>query len=429
MATTTGGLLTAQQMMTLAGLAATAETELPSGESVGDQELRIQSGINAQLAMTSLATGGDWQAVWVGLTQDRANLAYIASNLRTAEEYAVVLRGTMFSSLVDLAEDLEVETLVPFPQGGTPPPPAQLGSISRGAMLAFTKTTEAVYQPGASGGLAGTTLLQALTSLVQGGVGAPTIYVTGHSLGGATATTVALWLNAQALRPAPVIQVYTFAGPTAGDADFASWFDAVFPAAAASGNSSFCVWNQYDAVPYGWADLSSVTSFYPSPPGPPAPLAVKVIVYGLMELAGGNDYTQPTRQLPLNSSFKVLQPYGTVTDPFDQWTMQAAFQHQNNTYLELLGAPQLPALVPTVTSIAPDEGREGTPVTITGTNFTSDCVVDFGAELGKDFELVSDTSIAIKSPLVLGTVDVTVTNMFGTSATSSADQFRGRLLS
>jgi Lipase (class 3)/IPT/TIG domain len=414
MATLTGGLTTAQQMMTLAGLASTAATERPSGESVEDQQRRIRAGIEGQLQVSA----PEWQVVWVGLTPDRANLAYVARNTTAVQEYAVVLRGTLFTSLQDLVEDLAVYPQVQFAAGGVPAAPAQLGKISIGAMTAFTETTSAVYLP------AGTTLLEALQALIRdAGTTTPTIYVTGRSLGGATATTVALWLNAQALQPAPVIRVYTFAAPTAGDAAFASWFETVFPPGTESGNGSMCIWNMYDVVPNAWANLTSILDFYPSPPGPAAPQAVQDIVNDISLL--GYVYAQPTQQPALNSGWTVYCQYGSVTDQLQQWQMQAGFQHGANTYLQLLSAPQIPSLVPTVTGVQPNSGPEsgGGLVTITGTNFTSDCMVDFGIVRGRDVSVASDTKITVMAPPVAGIVDVTVTNKYGTSATSTTDQF------
>jgi len=87
---------TQQVMMTLAALAATGATERPSGESLEQQEQRILTGINSQLANISLATAGQWSAIWVGLTASRANLAYIAkNNTGVSPQYALCLRGTV----------------------------------------------------------------------------------------------------------------------------------------------------------------------------------------------------------------------------------------------------------------------------------------------------------------------------------------------
>jgi hypothetical protein len=63
-------------------------------------------------------------------------------------------------------------------------------------------------------------------------------------------------------------------------------------------------------------------------------------------------------------------------------------------------------------------------VTITGTNFTTATNVDFGASPATTFTVDSDTQITAASPAeTAGTIDVTVTNPGGTSATSANDQF------
>ena len=83
---------------------------------------------------------------------------------------------------------------------------------------------------------------------------------------------------------------------------------------------------------------------------------------------------------------------------------------------------------PTVTAVSPDSGSAlgGTPVTITGTNFTGATGVSFGtvAVAAANFTVASATSITATAPAgTAGTVDVTVTTLGGASATSTADQF------
>src|ERR1700742_4606382 len=113
-------------MMTLAQLAATAPNERPSGEVLGQQQQRILAGINSQLSNAQLPTAGQWQAVWLGLTEDPANLAYIAVNyLQNA--FAVGLRGTQFNSLTDLLEDLEVSSIADFTAAYPPGSPSTYG--------------------------------------------------------------------------------------------------------------------------------------------------------------------------------------------------------------------------------------------------------------------------------------------------------------
>lgn len=90
------------------------------------------------------------------------------------------------------------------------------------------------------------------------------IYVTGHSKGGTLATTLALWLtDTQARRnPKPewewdrnskaTIHAYSFAAPSAGNEDFATYSNAVL------GSRCQRIVNVRDVAPYAWADLDRI---------------------------------------------------------------------------------------------------------------------------------------------------------------------------
>ena len=80
---------------------------------------------------------------------------------------------------------------------------------------------------------------------------------------------------------------------------------------------------------------------------------------------------------------------------------------------------------PTVTSISPTAGPTagGTTVTITGTNLSGASAVSFGGTAATGFTVNSATQITATSPAGTGTVDVRVTTVGGTSATSAVDQF------
>jgi hypothetical protein len=81
---------------------------------------------------------------------------------------------------------------------------------------------------------------------------------------------------------------------------------------------------------------------------------------------------------------------------------------------------------PAVTKIEPTSGPTGggTLVTITGTNLAKASAVHFGLASGT-VESDTETSITVRSPQepIPGTVDVTVSTPYGTSATGPADQF------
>jgi hypothetical protein len=406
---------TAQIMMTLAGLAATGATPRPYGESQADQATRIANGIAVQLEDTTLVTGGAWTLAWLGLTNDQANLAFIACNSgSTPPQIAVCLRGSDFSSIIDLTEDMDVEALLPFPPG------ASGANISQGAMQAFTET------------LMGTGLLPALNASLCTYPGA-TVTVLGHSLGGALATTVGMYLAAY-LNPAPTLQVYTFAAPTAGDAGFAQAFNTQFPSAQ-------CYVNQYDVIPYAWANLTGTGSaehLYDSLMsgivGGEVKGEIDYLFTVVNALRGKNTYVQPTQQAPLNANFSTREPGLTSITSVQEWMAEMAYQHANNTYLSLLGAATLDPL-PAIGSISPASGPPagGTIVTISappGQTFTvfappADYFeVDFGVVPAQTAILSADASqIMAVSPPGAGTVDIRVTTNLGTSPVVSAVQF------
>jgi alpha-tubulin suppressor-like RCC1 family protein len=84
--------------------------------------------------------------------------------------------------------------------------------------------------------------------------------------------------------------------------------------------------------------------------------------------------------------------------------------------------------LPAVTKVAPAKGSAagGTTVTVTGTNLTGATAVKFGSTSSAAFTVKSDTQITATSPpeSAVGTLDVTVTTLVGTTAISSSDHFK-----
>lgn len=402
-----------QVMMTLAGLASTAQNPLP-GESTAQQTKRIQAGIVTQLAMKSLATAGQWTLQWVGQSGDGGNMAFIAQN---DTDVAVVFRGTV--NVLDLLEDDDVFTLQDFVGG------AAYGKVSRGSNYAFNEIVK------------NTNLVSALQAVVKAGSGAQTVNVIGHSLGGAMATMFSLYLRDQLNGYNCTVQCYTFAAPSAGDSTFATSFNNQKPAPV-------CVWNAYDVVPNAWASLEKVKdSFYPQP-GPAATSDIQSLLQDKINKAKGwggllngpCQYTQTVQEPPLNPNYTTYDPdyvgkNGDSTDTLTaDWKAQMAFQHAANTYLGLLGLAQNQLLpnAPTVTSVSPNNGHTGDTVTISGQNFTPDCTVSF--YLNKGF--AAATSVVVKNattitctvPAGILIADVLVSNCAGASNQSNADQFK-----
>ena len=84
---------------------------------------------------------------------------------------------------------------------------------------------------------------------------------------------------------------------------------------------------------------------------------------------------------------------------------------------------QLP--VPSVTAVQPNAGPPsgGTPVTLTGKNFTGATTVYFGTTTGTGISVQSDTQLTVTSPAGSGIVNVQVITTGGESPTSTADEF------
>lgn len=81
------------------------------------------------------------------------------------------------------------------------------------------------------------------------------------------------------------------------------------------------------------------------------------------------------------------------------------------------------AVAPTVTGVAPDQGSEGTTVTVTGSNFTAGSTVSFGGTAASSVTVEDPAHLTATAPAGSGLVHVTVTTGNGSSSTSSADQF------
>ncbi|MFF1555976.1 IPT/TIG domain-containing protein [Streptomyces sp. NPDC058279] len=390
--------------MTLSAIAATAATPRPSGETLAEQSTRIILGINQQLADASLATQGTWALAWLGLSPGNANMAYLARNTDGSNSFAVVIRGTV-GNVTDLLEDLDVGTVVPFNLVGMPSPV----SVSKGAMKAFTEVVTMTT--------AGVTLAQALGTALGQAQPNPTVYVTGHSLGGCVATMVAPYLQTLTWpKGKPNFELHTFAAPTAGGADFAAYVDSL------DWQANERHYNINDVVPQAWNNLEEIETaqWYPDPPGPAQVDAVKAVISTLAALPGPNVYVQPGKDDPLNDSYKPFDP-NLVKKSLQDFMGQVDFQHANSTYLQLLGAPDVQS-GPVVTVVTP-VGTAGAPVEIVGSGFGQGVMVDFGTVPISKEHVLRDDVIVVWAPPGVGVVDVRVTNNLGTSPAVPRGQF------
>jgi triacylglycerol lipase len=168
-----------------------------------------------------------------------------------------------------------------------------------------------------------------------------TIVVTGHSLGGCLTSVLAPWLQyqlAQSGNTGRAFMPFTFAAPTAGNQAFANMYTAMFP-------NSWRYYNTLDLIPNGFATLAAIKELYPSP-GPKCP----------WELADAidlvNDWLQHEGVSYIQTNGEGEPLRGQLSNTTMDFLAEALYQHGHNTYLTLLGAPNLPFEAMTIRVLA-----------------------------------------------------------------------------
>jgi hypothetical protein len=283
---------------------------LSSTQSLAQAQAVAQTTLTASLstAVTSAlanpavqaAIGNDWTVVWgpevyvegpdldsqtatsAGFTT--SNAVFVAHSpgssvgSGTSGRYVVAIAGTSPNSVYDWwTEDFTLTPGTTWQQalqtwgnnqktistGSTDPNPV----ITSGTYTGVNNLL-GITSPAASP--SGVTLVEYLNSVTPG---TSTLTVTGHSLGGALAPTLALALVDKSNPllskwPAAQVNVYPTAGASPGNQDFANYFFTNFtPSVSASISTSpwqvwnAVVWNLFDVVPNSW-------TFEPSQPAP-----------------------------------------------------------------------------------------------------------------------------------------------------------------
>jgi hypothetical protein len=282
----------------------------------------------------------DWRVVWGpavytfkhGKYQD--NAMFVVQRISRPSEYVVAIRGTNGTSVLDwIEEDLRVFHKKPWevPDGVNVEGDPQVSESTQiGLDILLNQLTPESDVPGGSQNLA-----SFLTSLIDSDP--VDLRFTGHSLGGALAPTLALWFRQSQGLPdgwdpysRASISAVSFAGPTAGNVDFAALSDRLL------GDRCLRIHNTLDIVPHGWDrdTLATVPDLYKSG-GITMDTAEKLLFDGLMLTL--NDYEQIERSIPM--TWKI-QP----GDQYNGFFKQAGTQHFDS-YPSLLDLPELTSLI------------------------------------------------------------------------------------
>lgn len=248
-----------QTAVTLAYLAYAGETlkkPLPGDQSIDESIAKM---INYTIPKLSVLQDtqqqANWRIVWgpvsytFELTKLQDNMMYVAQSISKPSEYVVAIRGTNGTAIWDWIEEdfrvLEKEKWK-LPAGksaqGTPEI-SKATDIGLDALL--NKMIPASCMPGA-----GLSLEDFLSSITDKAVD---ITFTGHSLAGALCEAAGLWFRQTQSLPNhwdpqdnATVKVVSFAGATAGDSDFANYFNQEL------GQNCQRIHNTNDVVPHGW---------------------------------------------------------------------------------------------------------------------------------------------------------------------------------
>ncbi len=246
---------TTQQMAALSFLA-----YLGNKTTGNDDEVEKALGPCVSSALSGQPLTQNWTLVWgpavykFALAELDDNMMFVVQNTKNPAHLAIVVRGTNFPAVLDwLGEVLNVHDQVPW-EYGSPPSQARIAKGIQDGLQALQTMTPADQPP--------TYTLSAFLKEWSKTHAPLQIDVTGHSLGGALAPTLALWLADTRANWDPPgkakITVYAFAGPTAGNAEFAAYYDSRI------GPDTHRVWNPKDIVPQAWnvQTLGTVADLY-----------------------------------------------------------------------------------------------------------------------------------------------------------------------
>ena len=340
-----------QKIFTLAML---AERGACHSGSAAEIESAFAEVLDKLLSDLQLAIGR-WSVVWGPAVYQAHNTTTTADNVMYVvqrqdpdpdlPELVVAIAGTNMASDYDLlVENAWVSTLFPWVVP-TAPSDAQ---ISMGAMLGLVSLMQLRPSPG----LAGPQLT--LTEFLTGFLAGPTkrevkVGVCGHSLGGALASTMALWLyDTQATWDSSgkaLLSALAVAGPTAGNKAFADYSNARL------GQQITRLYNPLDVIPHAWnsAALGQLLELYSPTVGFDAQLLLMIYVASQISKDGdytqiGTDYVLDHRIHPEIAEGGVANnlpwPEGLEPTELNKFLVQMAYQHVA-AYCNLLKIPLL----------------------------------------------------------------------------------------
>jgi hypothetical protein len=250
---------------------------------------RLRRGLDRYAKGQRIVWGPAVHGPELGLEPDA--MMFVVETAGAPGELTVVVRGSNPLSLVTwLSQDVDVlaeRHWLEVSPGSDAPLEAK---VSHGAGRTLELLTNLVS--------AESCLLEFLEGELADAGPDTTIRFTGHSLGGLAASTLALWVREQ-LGAKPAIEVYSFAGPTAGNARFVEFSAARLPAPR---GACACYRNELDFASSAWerAALDATIRRYREAHALDLP---EVFVAIMLEVAGALCYTRLGVEREVDSKF------------------------------------------------------------------------------------------------------------------------------
>jgi len=199
------------------------------------------------------------------------------------------------------------------------------------------------------------TLAGLLGQISAGATAGLDLFITGHSLGGALATILGLYLadtvgDWGGAAASVSMKSYTFASPTTGNQAYADYYDGRSGLSDVSWQA-FRVLNEQDMVPFAYADIEGIVdSGIPFSPFLSLEVAAIAAIIQAKLSEEGVSYTQVGNAEPLSNNPPgagwppqcTTSGEATCADPatnMDDFACWVCYEHSSLTYLSLLGAP------------------------------------------------------------------------------------------
>jgi len=247
-----------------------------------------------------------------------ANVTMVVKNEVDPNDYRVVTSGTSANSIFDIfSEDFGFYPTTPFTDDPECPSSAYISTGTATGLKKIFETAPSISPTNF--------LVDFLKTLPKGS----NITVTGHSLGGVLASTLALSLMYKLKDSNVNIYCHAFAGPTAGNDVFANYSDMKLK------GRLLRIWNTLDIVPRAWneKDLKSILTLYPEKT---YPVPDDVSNFINQALATIEEYNLNYTQLGLKDTSLQNKLTGKINYDIQGFGPEAGYQHIV-AYIELLG--------------------------------------------------------------------------------------------